>query len=164
MIRHLEWMPHHRWWLLRKHREYNLLGGTRSHEKILPTLGGMSSHEKILHTSSTHARAFLVDPSASIAEIFTAPAFHVITPLRLFNPELTEWTLLVLSSFDEFFEKLICLIWVLRCLELFAGHILVKLTTAREAVSFLALGTVVVIAILPLLVHEGILAIGSRTP
>jgi hypothetical protein len=96
-------MPHHWLWLLWKHRENGLLGGKSSHEKVLHTLGGRS-HEKILQTSSSHARTCLVDPTASIAEFFAAPASHVVAPIRLFNPEGTEWTLLVLSSFDEFFE------------------------------------------------------------
>jgi hypothetical protein len=88
----------------------------------------------------------------------------VIAPFRLFYPEFTEWTLFVLCAFDEFFEKLISHIWVLRRLILFAGHLLVKLPTAREAVPFPTLWAIEVIAILALLVYEGILAVGRGTP
>jgi hypothetical protein len=111
-----------------------------------------------------HALTLKVYSAASVAEVFAAPALHMITALSFFDPEFAKRTHLVLGSFHKILKGLLIFVGVGRCLVFFAGKASVVKGSALEAITFFALDTSEIIAIYTSIIDEGVGTVGSGAP
>ena len=88
----------------------------------------------------------------------------MITALTFFDPELAERALLDFCSSYEFFEHLICEVRILSALKLLTAHAMMKVISASQAIPLRARRAREIVTILPLLIDESILAVGTGAP
>lgn len=106
-----------------------------------------------------------VNTTAFVAEVFAAPAGHVVAPCGAFYPEIAMRTLLIFLSFDELEEGLVTGAFIVGDLVFFARLANVVVDATVQAVSFLAGGAVELRCLLLLGVEdERELAVSRWTP
>ena len=106
--------------------------------------------------------AFLIFSTAHITKFIFASAGHVIASFTLLHPEFAIWALFEFGSFDKEHEVFIFLTQICDLLVFFAGHILMELAFAPQAIIFLA-GWAAVLSELLIKLKYSITA-WSRTP
>ncbi len=88
----------------------------------------------------------------------------MVAALRFLDPEIAEWTLLILGTSDEFFECFVCLVRVSAYLEFFACLPNMIRGFACQAISFLAHVTSEIIAINFGIKYKPVVAVCTGAP
>ena len=106
----------------------------------------------------------LVYTTTLVAEFFTTSTPHMIAAFGLLNPKLAEGAHLILRTLHKIFKGLLILIWIEAWLILLTRELRVEWSSAREAITVLALNTCEIIAVNTLFKNESICTVSGWTP
>ncbi len=111
-----------------------------------------------------HTSALQVDTATPVAEFLATSASHVVTAFGFLNPKFAEGTHLVLGTLHKFLESLFILVWICRCLILYARLTSMEGDSALKTVSFGTLDASEIIAVHTGVKDESVIAISGWAP